>query len=132
VQVVIKRKNLDGTRLGILVPSGNLAMEPEFGLVTPEGVSCHYHRSNFSGAGGDDEEVVARLKKAEAYVADAAALIIKLAQGELTNEEIYSAGGHGALVIRGDEHRPFVATTGPRQDVMAGSSLQLHRAYPPW
>ncbi len=62
-------------RLGILVPSGILAIEPEFGLVTPEGVSCHYHRFNFSGAGRDDEEVIARLKKAEEYVAEAAALI---------------------------------------------------------
>ncbi|HUU65277.1 MAG TPA: DUF1786 domain-containing protein [Dehalococcoidales bacterium] len=57
-------------------------------------------------------------------------LIIKLAQGVLTNEEIYSAGGHGALVFNGDKQKPFIAITGPRHDLMSGSSLQSHRAVP--
>jgi len=84
-------------RLGILVPSGNLAMEPEFGLVTPEGVSCHYHRFNFSGTGRDDEEVVARLKNAEAYVADAAALIcdVRPAVVAMTGTGVTFIDGHG-------------------------------------
>ena len=62
-------------RLGILVPSPIIAIEPEFALVTPEGVSCHYHRFNLSGGGRSDEEIVARLRKAEESVVDAAALI---------------------------------------------------------
>lgn len=61
-------------RLGVLVPSGIVAIEPEFNLVIPAGVSCHYHRFRFIG-GTSTEEVLSRLKKAEDYVADAAELI---------------------------------------------------------
>lgn len=64
---------------------------------------------------------------------DAAALdslIIKLARGTLTNEEVFDGDGHGALVMDGDEQMPFVAITGPRQNVIAGSSLNPHRAVP--
>jgi maleate isomerase len=84
-------------RLGILVPSQILAIEPEFGLVTPEGVSCHYHRFNFSSTGKGDEEVVARLKKAEAYVADAAALIcdVRPAVVAMTGTGVSFIEGHG-------------------------------------
>jgi uncharacterized protein (DUF1786 family) len=57
-------------------------------------------------------------------------LIVRLAQGTLTNKDVFDDGGHGALVISGDEQRPFIATTGPRQDIMAGSSLNPHRAVP--
>ena len=61
-------------RLGILVPSGIIALEPEFRLMTPEGVSCHFHRFRFSGGSGEDE-VVERLKKAEEFIADASEMI---------------------------------------------------------
>ena len=57
-------------------------------------------------------------------------LIIRLAQGVITTEEVYSAGGHGALVINGSDNNPFIAITGPRHGVAAGSSLQMHRAVP--
>jgi len=57
-------------------------------------------------------------------------LIVRLAQGILTNEEVYGSGGHGALVISGDEQRSFIAITGPRQDVIVGSSLKPYRAIP--
>lgn len=57
-------------------------------------------------------------------------LLVRLAQGILTNEEVYNGGGHGALVINGDKQRPFIATTGPRQDVIAGSTLKSYRAVP--
>jgi maleate isomerase len=36
-------------RLGVLVPSGNIVTEPEFNMVVPEGVCCHYHRYKFGG-----------------------------------------------------------------------------------
>jgi maleate isomerase len=62
-------------RLGVLVPSGILAIEPEFSLMTPEGVSCHYHRFRFSG-GGNKDKVLEDLKKAEDYIADASELIL--------------------------------------------------------
>jgi maleate isomerase len=61
-------------RLGILVPSTIVAVEPEFALMTPEGVSCHYHRFSFTG-GKTNEEVVQRLKKAEEFIADASEMI---------------------------------------------------------
>lgn len=57
-------------------------------------------------------------------------LITRLAQGVLTSEEVYGDGGHGALVINTDEGIPFIAVTGPRQEVIAGSSLKLYRAIP--
>lgn len=57
-------------------------------------------------------------------------LITRLAQGVLTSEEVYGDGGHGALVINTDEGIPFIAITGPRQEVIAGSSLKLYRAIP--
>lgn len=57
-------------------------------------------------------------------------LITRLARGRLTNDEVYDGGGHGAVVIGGDRRRPFVAVTGPRQDVIAGSSLRPHLAVP--
>ncbi len=57
-------------------------------------------------------------------------LIKRLAQGILTNEEVYDGGGHGAVIVHGEKQSPFVATVGPRQDMMAGSSLKIHRAVP--
>lgn len=57
-------------------------------------------------------------------------LLTRLAQGTLTSEEVYEGGGHGAVVVSGSEHMPFIAVTGPRQDVIAGSSLKPYRAVP--
>ena len=57
-------------------------------------------------------------------------LIVKLAQGVITNEEIYNAGGHGALVFRGDKKEPFIAITGPQHGLMSSSLLKLHTAVP--
>jgi maleate isomerase len=36
-------------RLGVLVPSGIVATEPEFMTLMPQGVSCHFHRIGFTG-----------------------------------------------------------------------------------
>jgi uncharacterized protein (DUF1786 family) len=57
-------------------------------------------------------------------------LITRLATGVLTNSEVYEDGGHGAVVIGRSRRRPFVAVTGPRQEVAAGSQMRLHRAVP--
>jgi maleate cis-trans isomerase len=61
-------------RLGVLVPSGNVVIEPEFKLMTPEGVACHYHRFTFVG-GKTNEEVVKNLRRAEDHIADASEVI---------------------------------------------------------
>ncbi|MFC2014855.1 DUF1786 domain-containing protein [Chloroflexota bacterium] len=57
-------------------------------------------------------------------------LITRLAQGVLTNEEVFEGGGHGALIIKADNNEPFISITGPRQDIVTGSSLELHKAVP--
>ncbi|MEE8414203.1 MAG: DUF1786 family protein [Dehalococcoidales bacterium] len=57
-------------------------------------------------------------------------LITRLAQGVLTNEEVFDDGGHGALVIEAVNNEPFISITGPRQNVASGSSLELHKAVP--
>jgi maleate cis-trans isomerase len=63
-------------RLGVLVPSGIISVEPEFRLMTPEGVSCHYHRFTFHGGESpDNDEVVNRLKRAEDFIGDASEII---------------------------------------------------------
>lgn len=91
-------------RLGVLVPSQIVAIEPEFGLVTPPGVSCHYHRFNFEAAGVDDKEVVARLKRAEEYVAEAAALIAHVRPAVMamtgTGVSFIEGAGHDQVLIR--------------------------------
>jgi maleate cis-trans isomerase len=56
-------------RLGIVTPSSNIVTEPEFELITPEGVSCHYQKFAFTGGG------VKALKNLEQLVPDAAELI---------------------------------------------------------
>jgi uncharacterized protein (DUF1786 family) len=57
-------------------------------------------------------------------------MVTRLVQGTLTNDEIYDAGGHGVVVVGRDRRKPFVAITGPRQDIIAGSSLKPQRAVP--
>ena len=42
---------MDGwrARLGVLLPSSIVAIEPEFNKMSPEGVTCHFHRFPFLG-----------------------------------------------------------------------------------
>jgi maleate isomerase len=61
-------------RIGILVPSGIITIEPEFNMVVPEGITCHYHRFRFLG-GGETKTVLDDLKAAVDYIADASELI---------------------------------------------------------
>ena len=56
-------------RLGIITPSSNIVTEPEFKLITPTGVSCHYQKFAFTGGG------VEALKSLERLVPDATELI---------------------------------------------------------
>jgi len=83
-------------RLGILVPSGIIALEPEFRLMTPEGVSCHYHRFAFTG-GRSNEEVVKRLRKAEEFIADASEMIthVRPAVVVMAGTGVSFIGGYG-------------------------------------
>jgi len=83
-------------RLGILVPSGIIALEPEFRLMTPEGVSCHYHRFKFSG-GKSEGEVVKRLRDAQEFIADASEIInhVRPAVVAMAGTGVSFIGGYG-------------------------------------
>lgn len=81
-------------RLGVLVPSGNIAMEPEYERMMPEGVSCHYHRYEFFG-GRTRDEIMARLENAKNYIADAASMM------KHVNPAAMVMGGTGTSFIGG-------------------------------
>jgi maleate isomerase len=83
-------------RLGILVPSGIIAIEPEFRLMTPEGVSCHYHRFTFRG-GKNNEEVVTGLRRAEELIAEASEIIthVRPAVVAMAGTGVSFIGGYG-------------------------------------
>jgi uncharacterized protein (DUF1786 family) len=63
-------------------------------------------------------------------------MLVKLADGTLTNEEVYSTSGHGALILdnastRGvDKVFPFLAVTGPRREMLRASFLHPYEATP--
>ena len=102
-------------RLGILVPSGIIALEPEFRLMTPEGVSCHYHRFTFTN-GNSNEEVVKRLRKAEAFIADASEMIthVRPAVVVMAGTGVSFIGGYGydqMLIKRMKERNGHLPTT---------------------
>jgi maleate cis-trans isomerase len=61
-------------RLGVLIPSGIIATEPEFNRVVPEGVCCHYHRYKFEG-GGRPEDILEDLKAAGDGIVEASRLL---------------------------------------------------------
>jgi uncharacterized protein (DUF1786 family) len=58
-------------------------------------------------------------------------LLTQLAAGTLSHEELFADHGHGALVL-GPEPAPldFVAVTGPRRGLLAGSELDPYLAVP--
>ncbi|HEY8477917.1 MAG TPA: DUF1786 domain-containing protein [Chloroflexota bacterium] len=61
--------------------------------------------------------------------------LVKLAEGTLTNQEVYDDMGHGALIVeppaeRPDRPLPFTAVTGPRRDLLKGSPLAPYLAVP--
>jgi uncharacterized protein (DUF1786 family) len=60
------------------------------------------------------------------------ALLRKLADGTLTNAEVFDDSGHGALVLGGQRGSafPFLAVTGPRREMLRGSVLHPYEAVP--
>jgi len=61
-------------------------------------------------------------------------MLVKLAEGTLTNEEVFTTSGHGALVLRQSEFNgnvfPFLAVTGPRRALLRSSKLNPYEATP--
>jgi len=61
-------------------------------------------------------------------------MLVKLARGTLTNEEVFDTSGHGALILDRPSSNgnafPFLAVTGPRREMMRGSTLHPYEATP--
>ncbi len=63
-------------------------------------------------------------------------MLVKLAEGTLTNEEVFNTSGHGALVLHDSGpdanvgNFPFLAVTGPRRELLRGSHLHPYEAVP--
>jgi uncharacterized protein (DUF1786 family) len=62
-------------------------------------------------------------------------MLVKLADGTLTNEEVFNTSGHGALILDHagkdvDKAFPFLAVTGPRREMLRGSLLHPYEATP--
>jgi uncharacterized protein (DUF1786 family) len=64
-------------------------------------------------------------------------LLRKLVHGTLTNQEVFEQNGHGALLLSspasitsGTQAFPFLAVTGPRRDLLRGSTLHPYEAVP--
>lgn len=63
-------------------------------------------------------------------------MLMKLADGSLTNEEIFNTSGHGALILDNaaqngvNKDFPFLAVTGPRREMLRGSLLHPYEATP--
>lgn len=61
-------------------------------------------------------------------------MLIKLANGTLTNEEVFDTSGHGALILHQPQSDsdtfPFLAVTGPRREMLRGSRLHPYEATP--
>jgi uncharacterized protein (DUF1786 family) len=58
-------------------------------------------------------------------------LLERLAAGTLTNAEVFSTMGHGALILQDlPDSRPRLAVTGPRRAMLRGSRLEPYFAVP--
>ncbi len=59
-----------------------------------------------------------------------AAYLDKLAEGTITNEEVFADMGHGALVLEAAPRPAFIAATGPRRGHLRGTGLDVYLAVP--
>ncbi|MGZ3643281.1 MAG: DUF1786 family protein, partial [Ktedonobacteraceae bacterium] len=63
-------------------------------------------------------------------------MLMKLADGTLTNEEVFNTSGHGALILDNASQNgvnkdfPFLAVTGPRREMLRESVLHPYEATP--
>ncbi len=61
-------------------------------------------------------------------------LLLALAAGTLSNEEVFADSGHGALILQppavAPQNFPFLAVTGPRRELLRGSRLHPYEATP--
>jgi len=97
-------------RLGILVPSAIVAIEPEFNRMVPEGVCCHYHRIPFKGGG------LQALKAVEQSVVEATRILMDARPSVMVMSGTGTsfAGGYGydqALIAKMREINGNLPTT---------------------
>jgi uncharacterized protein (DUF1786 family) len=61
-------------------------------------------------------------------------LLVGLARGTLSNEDVFADSGHGALILQrsatGERAFPFLSVTGPRRALLRGSYLHPYEAVP--
>jgi uncharacterized protein (DUF1786 family) len=62
-------------------------------------------------------------------------MLVKLANGTLTNDEVFNSSGHGALILKAvpsgnSDEFPFLSVTGPRREMLRGSHLHPYEATP--
>lgn len=59
-------------------------------------------------------------------------LLVRLADGTLTNEDVFNDSGHGALLLRRPTAGafPFLSVVGPRRALLRGSTLRPYEAVP--
>ena len=57
-------------------------------------------------------------------------MLTGLAQGTLTNRDVFEGGGHGAVVLKINRRSHFVAVVGPQRGKMAASTLKPYFAVP--
>jgi uncharacterized protein (DUF1786 family) len=64
-------------------------------------------------------------------------MLTRLANGTLTNDEVFNTSGHGALILdegkangASEQAFPFLAVTGPRRALIRGSALHPYEATP--
>lgn len=63
-------------------------------------------------------------------------MLVKLARGTLTNDEVFNTSGHGALILEQPnngsraDHFPFLSVTGPRRAMLRDSPLHPYEATP--
>ena len=83
-------------KLGLLIPSGNVAIEVDIGKIIPKGVSNHCHRFKFAG-GKSNEDVVDNLRKAENKIEEAAEMLMDVdpAVIAMTGTGVSFIGGYG-------------------------------------
>lgn len=110
-------------RIGVLVPSGIITIEPEFNMVVPEGVTCHYHRFRFLG-GGENKAVLQDLTAAVEYIAEASELITHVhpAAVVMTGTGVSFIGGYGydqMLIKKMRERNGNLPTTTTSTSVIA-------------
>jgi uncharacterized protein (DUF1786 family) len=59
-------------------------------------------------------------------------LCLRLAEGQVTHQEVFREGGHGCCIRRavGKENLERIRVTGPKRDLFAGSRLEMEFASP--